>query len=821
MNYHLNRNGHNLGVFPLEELHRRRVAGELTGAEIVWCEGMVQWQTLDVVLRQKLPGALRPGSAAAAKPKGNPAVMVVVGVMLLLFLCGLVFLGIAVARFSQRVRANLASLNQAGNAGSPGESALALASQPVAWPSNAVTAADARVKGREFRLRQYIQGYQLRGQRDPDGDELCVGFLDNWLAANYGGTFHTNLPPLGELGDRLAANPQGTDPLVLTVTAVTTEELHEKGRRLERAVSGFESSKHLAYPKFYATVALADNLVELRQDPARVPTLDTLARQRLREAFTDGSLKPGDQAELGDILVEGYGAGFFKRNQAAVVALVKDRGNDYKWLALVLEGEFEIKEAWRVRGGGYANTVTPQGWRDFARHLAQADRCLTEAWRLRPDLPLAPNLMIYTSLGESGLADMRLWFDRALAAQVDYDPAWSNLRWGLRPRWYGDPEAMLALGVTALNTRHFETDVPRKFFDSLSDLEAEQDLPVGTHLYGREDIWPQLQAMYEGYIAEPTRADEQDGWRSQYAIVAYLGGKYDVAGQQLKAIQWRSDLGENTDWGVDLSVMPLEVAARTSPQAAVVTAAETARAEGDPAAALNQYRALNAATDLDARTRAFVQERLATLALETRLQTPAWVDYLPTDTNLTGWCVERGHCQLNPDGSLDVVADKNGHLLFSRARLGREFEVRGQFEVQRSSDKSFQGGLVMGLPQFGHDNWYSFRIKRNADEGEVASFARHWTRPELVARPKLNNFTNTFYLRFQNGRVTATVNDQEVFHEATPPQAITVATNGFFLGLGAFNDMNDTVIRYRGVQVRSLANAPAPATITPFELHAR
>jgi hypothetical protein len=799
MNYHLNRDGHNLGVFSLEELHRRRVAGELTGREIVWCEGMVQWQTLDLVLQQKLPGAPRPARAYASKPRENtPVLWVVVGVMLLLFVCGLAFLGIAGVKYARRIQQGLTSINRTGR----GESAMDLASRPVLWNSNAVTAAEVQVKSREFRVRQYLEGYKLRGERNPDCDDLCLGLVENWIAGNYGGTFNTNLPPLNVLSDQLAANPDCTDPLVTAVTAVNTTELHERRQRLERAVKNFEHSKHLAYPKFFATVVLADNLVELRRDPA---PMDALALQRLREAFEDGSLKPEDQQELGEILLTTYGESFFKRHEAGVVSQVKDQGTSFKWLALVLEGEYHINEAWRLRGGGYANTVTKEGWQEFSRHLALAGQCFTRAWRLHPNWPLAPARMIYVSLGNSGLADMRLWFDRTLAAQVDYDNAWSDMRWGLRPRWYGDADAMLAFGITALNTRRFDTDVPRKFFDSLSDVEEEMNLPAGTHLYARADIWPHVQTMYEGYIADPAQAGDREGWCNTYAIAAYLAGHYEVAGRQLQASHWQTSPGDNAGWGVDLSLMPLEVAARTGSQATAVTAAEASRDAGELGAALKQYRALAAVTDLDARTRAFVRERLAALDVESRLQSHAWVDYLPADTNFTGWCLERGFCKLNLDGSLDVVADKNGHLLFSRARLGREFEVRGQFEIERSSTKSFQGGLVMGLPQFETYNWYSFRIKRNPEEGDVTSFGQHWTTREILGRPALDSFTNTFYFRFQNGKISATVNDQGVFDEVTPPRKISVAANGFFLGLGAFNDMNDTVIRYRGVQVRSLA----------------
>ena len=43
---------------------------------------------------------------------------------------------------------------------------------------------------------------------------------------------------------------------------------------------------------------------------------------------------------------------------------------------------------------------------------------------------------------------------------------------------------MLAFGATEVNTGRFDTDVPRMLFDSVSDLEAEENLPAGQHIYG-------------------------------------------------------------------------------------------------------------------------------------------------------------------------------------------------------------------------------------------------------------------------------------------------------------------------------------------------
>jgi len=807
MTYRLSRNGQDLGIFALEELQRRRASGELNGTELVWTEGMVDWQPLDSVLPREAVSPTAPQSSAGQKSQSNKMLMVVLLVVGIFLACGM---AIAWVGYRWIVRPSVRELvrqlpTTLSEAASGRVSAMDAARKPVMSDTNTLTATEAMKVSREFRMRQYVEGYKLRGDRNSECDVLALGLLSNWIACNYDGTVDTNLPPLSEMSDRLANDPACTDPVVLTAAAVNTVELHEAIRRLERATKGFENSKHLGYPKMYAIETLATKLMNDRTD--RLPVLDAQALQHFQATLTDGSLRPEDQDQMADILVFGWGEGFFYRNAVPIYSAVKNQGDKFQWLALVLEGENEIGEAWKARGGGYANTVSESGWRGFSKHLALARKDFTRAWELKPNLPLAPCRMIYVSLGDSDSKEMRLWFDRTVAAQIDYGKAWDDMRWGLRPRWYGDMDSMLAFGVTALNTRRFDTDVPRKFFDSVKDVESELKLPPDQHIYEREDVWPHFKELYEGYIAVPSAAAwSRDGWRSSYAVVAYLAGKFDVAREQLRALNWQPHPWNLTGWSRDLTIMPLEVAARTGPQSQSVEAAEALREAGDVAGALKMYDRLAAITNTDTMTMEFAKERQASLGKEKHLQAGEWVPFLPADKDFTGWQVNFGKCAVLPDGALEVRSDENGHMLYSRVRLGAEFEVRGSFEVVSSTSKAFQGGLVMGIPQYETYDWYAFRIKRNSDEGDVASFSEHWTKQQILAPVNLDSRTNRFDFRYRDGRVSATVDGREVFKNVRPPKDTSVTTNEFYLGLGAFNDSNSTVIRYHNVEVRELPN---------------
>ncbi len=817
MNYRMRRQGEDLGVFSLEELRRRRESGELTGGEYIQGEGMSDWQPLDLVLQQGYRIVPPPLPSSVSKGGLSPGIiwlMVAVGVII--FILFVAYFAYVAVNFQRGFQDAVSSNRSHGSLNQSRPEAEAAARKPVTWTTNTLTAKEVQKKAREFRLRQWLEGYEKRGRRNPASDAEAELFIRVYIARNHGGPEATNKLSLEAESDRLANDPDCTDPLVLTVAADNSLNYYDSVHRFERALAAYPGTAHWSYPKFYATVKLMGHLNN-KSDQAGA--LDTSALELLPKCFADGSFTPGDQQEIADIFVNGWGNDFFENNAASVCEIVHRAGPAYQWLGLVLDGERYIVEAWRARGGGYADSVTTGGWKGFKDNLAEAREALTQAWNLQPGLPLAPCRMIYVSLGDSNIKEMRVWFDRTLAAQIDCPRAWKDLRWGLRPRWYGSEAALLALGQTAVSTGRFDTDVPRKFFDCVADVESEMELPSGRHLYDRADIWPEFQKLYQGYIAEPAQANFRDGWRTSYAVVAYFAGKYDAAREQLEALDWKPVPENVSNWGIDLSLMPLEVAARTGPLGAKISAAESARAAGEAATALKQYADLAAAPAADARTngfhlesvpltdartKEFIQRRMAQLTVEKRLQEGQWVDLLPVDDHDPDWVFSFGKPRRLADGALEVEFGPKGHMLFSKAHMGENFEVRGRFETVRSSNRNFQAGLVMGVPDFDGYNWYGFRLKRHDEEGDVVSLGRGWSRKQITQHVVLNDVTNSFDFILQNGRVTATVNGVEIFHQAAPPADIQVPGNSYLVGLGAFSDSSNAVVRYRDVQLRQL-----------------
>lgn len=799
MNCHLHSGGKDLGIFPLEELRRRRNAGELSGTEYVWCEGMPNWLPLDLILQQTAPAAYAPAPpplpAGAARASSNRKLLWWFAGAVGIFILIVILAGVTGTKLSGRL---FPLLNR--QTAFERTDASELAKKPITWTTNTLTEAAVQKRARKFRERQWLEGYKQHGLRSEPCYAEVQQFLGTWISRNYSNDAQTNLPPDQDWAEKLAAAPGCNDPLALTVIAVNSAKRQDKIKRLEDALNGFQNSQHTGYPKFYAAVMLA---TELGSQSSRVAALDASALQFLKQALTDGSLNAQDQAELAEIFINTWGHNFFNRNHAEVCRIADDSAKTFPWLALVLRGELNIIEAWKSRGNGYSDSVSEAGWRGFNNHLASARQCLTKAWKLEPGLPLAPARMIYVSLGDSGLEEMRNWFDRTVTAQIDYARAWSDMRWGLRPRWYGDENSLLAFGVMAANTKRFDTDVPRKLFDVVSDIESEESVMPGRHLYARDDIWPHLRDIYEGYIAAASQKASRDGWRSSYFAVAFLARKYDVARQQLEALDWKPLPFSLTGWGVDLSLAPLEVAARTGPAGTQITEAEDAFARADFTKAAALYKSASLSVS-DQRTTQFIRLRLDEIDKQTRLRSGKWTDFLPIANDDGSWETLRGGFQLLPGGELQIRGAPNGHMLFNRARIGPDFEIRGEFDVPQFSNQSFQAGLVMGIPSFNTRNWYAFRMIQNPGSSAFGRLSTGWARPEMDQPVTLKNEHNTFDLTFQNGKFTILVNGQKIFSETAPPQIVPVRMEDFRAGFGAFDNTGQTVLVYRNVQIRVL-----------------
>jgi hypothetical protein len=146
-----------------------------------------------------------------------------------------------------------------------------------------------------------------------------------------------------------------------------------------------------------------------------------------------------------------------------------------EWARATLGGHILLKRAWKVRGTGWAYTVAPRalGW--LCRTPESGTTAIGSRVGVATGRPEAATDMIRLTMAGHGSDDdsVRLWFDRAIAAQCDYRQAFEATLWSLRPRWGGSYEHMIAFGRACLNSGRFETGVPSYFLKAVADVASE------------------------------------------------------------------------------------------------------------------------------------------------------------------------------------------------------------------------------------------------------------------------------------------------------------------------------------------------------------
>ena len=76
MQYHVAKNGEKSGPFDKEEVYRRLVAGELSGSDLGWHEGMAEWEPLSKLIPPPTPQVqsvfAAPGGGVLPTPVSTP-----------------------------------------------------------------------------------------------------------------------------------------------------------------------------------------------------------------------------------------------------------------------------------------------------------------------------------------------------------------------------------------------------------------------------------------------------------------------------------------------------------------------------------------------------------------------------------------------------------------------------------------------------------------------------------------------------------------------------------------------------------------------------
>lgn len=556
----------------------------------------------------------------------------------------------------------------------------------------------------QFNLRTLTQAYQAVGRRDPKWDEPAIQFFDAWSAyvANYDEALSNRIPQLGEaeliaIGQR-ALDAGCDDPMVqfgICCLLFETNDAENASALLTKSAARILDSGYSHQGKLWlARFAIS------RLDPDALPEGFAEATDELQlHVLTDPNLGKLDRRILWRMFFAGnLGNLSLDRRQQFCEQLAKL--NCDPWLLHMITGSYHVDRGWEGRGTGFAGNVRQEGWNIFAREMAKAREHLEAAHQLYPEFPEAATLMIKVAMGgeHRGGEDFRFWFEEAAKAQFDYGPAYSAVRWALRPRWHGSIQAMLAFGAECAATKRYDTMVPINLSDIVDEVVAEHDGDLSVY---SPNIVEALREMAAGYIAEPTAVCWKKWYQSYGAAVLWRGARYKDADEMIATIDGEPDPEACAKLRVTPSRLVGSSRVLAGPAAEQALEAERHASNERFSAAYDAYSKLLATVKGDRIAETFVRARLLEFQWTQQFNKGEWVDLSPA-ANPAAWGsmqIQTGNWHDDGSGTLvcELEAPAWARMLESMSFGSRyELGVKLEFLEPKSLDRDAMAGVFVG-----------------------------------------------------------------------------------------------------------------------------
>lgn len=574
---------------------------------------------------------------------------------------------------------------------------------------------------------------------------------------------------------------------------------------LEKAVKGFAElpgSETLAY---HAAAGLA--LAATEEDG------EAVVKQRVEAAIS--ALRKALDAEKGysqyhdrvtaHVLKGGHVGMFFQSLHERVAQEVSKTDSAKPWVKKWIEGEHCLAKAWEARGGGYANSVSDDGFAVFHHESEKARRLLEEAWQLGPQDPSPAVTLIYSSLSmgkQKALPHMRRWFDEVLKLQVDAPEAAQQFLWGLRPRWFGSHEQMQEFGLACADTGRHDSGLPWVLLQAHRDCASEWDVPaeyfkaIHTHCYNS------LHAVFEGAENEPKREAWRSVDRTHAAIFHFKCGRHEEALKWLKKLNFKPNPSVIEDWGdVDVDLLLGKTAAFANGESgAKLRQAENAETNFQSGQAFDIYSEVLKADGgkLSAAGRQYLESRAAITKIEKELINGRPASLLP-DGAFSAWTRQGGGWKIQ-EGTLTHWGEEKISMATCEARVGPSFTVEGDIEVTEPG-KSSLVWVAYGYPERQDTERY-VTLRFAYDDGKVLALlsnamGRPLENPEIKVEPRFH-----FKLVGSAAGMSLFVNDKPVFENVPTPEKF-VKERYSQMAVGAATKSDKTRVKIHSLTVRS------------------
>ncbi|HEX8522624.1 MAG TPA: hypothetical protein VF669_10240 [Tepidisphaeraceae bacterium] len=679
-----------------------------------------------------------------------------------------------------------------------------------AGAADVYTEHDYRKAMLEFNLRTMVQAYKEVGKHDPRWDDDAIKLLDGmaryFTYDNAERWYAGESPKLKDLESaaKKAISAGCNDPLVLYCYGGILDRLSKDRDAIPYLRKGTEGLMQSGYPTYRAMAAaqrLFDHLDAEKERDAFIQARD-LVTDTIAATVSVAAPKGVDRR----IILGGFLNDLEKLDpeQQQQILEKAEKASADAWMLNMIAGQVHLNAAWKARGSGWADTVTEEGWKGFADHLAQARTHYEKAQQIQPDYPEAATCMITVSMGDS-THEERAWFDRAVAAQVDYEPAYRKLRWALRPRWGGSYGDMLALALEAGASKRFDTRVPFQAIDIIFDIVDDE--AGSLNVWRDEKVAAMATEVLNGCVQVTKDQKLVSYYRSLLACIHWSRHESAAAREILDQEKGELDPSATREFHLANWRLADQVYAFSSEWGTDLAQAEE-RATKDPASAQSTFAAIYKKLPSGDKGRRFVRCRMQELTWLKGFVAGETVSLQPTAaTKLSGWEAYRGHWTHEKDGSVSGTSTGSGMILLNNADFGPRFELTGTVEIDsQDGDKEANGGPIIGW--WDHNNYYGMWLRRKSQQ-VVMRRSNKYTQ----AWPAEVKDRNDFVIQVWDNYASASINGTPAFSEYQLRDF--VVNRSTRIGIGSQFASDRSTVRFKDLKIKCLDQQPASITTQP------
>jgi hypothetical protein len=284
--------------------------------------------------------------------------------------------------------------------------------------------------------------------------------------------------------------------------------------------------------EMYDRKALANTLLETRD----YDQLDGLAAKlrSSKECYANGAWKLND-IYAGLVPADKASDDEWQNRIAALQAWIASKPDSIT--ARVSLANVLVNFAWKARGGGWANSVTDEGWRLFGDRLHQTMAILNAAETLKAQCPYGWTVKMRAALGlQMAKNQFNDLFQQATNYESDYEPSYLQRAVFLMPRWYGS-DGELEADLKASADRAGGDDGDMLYAQVVWGIHARASSP---NVFEENHFsWPRVD---RGFAVIEERFPYSLAARSERAYLAYYAGDARKTREYLDLTQGQADL---------------------------------------------------------------------------------------------------------------------------------------------------------------------------------------------------------------------------------------------------------------------------------------